>query len=97
MPIDGREREIIGEAANQIDPAVLAGTFRLPVTDGSGRDRKVLRQAMDHFKKAGYSIQDGRMVDASGKPLAFENHDAERRSGSSRWPTSVSLQHLACG
>jgi peptide/nickel transport system substrate-binding protein len=82
VPIDAREREIIGEAANRIDPAVLAGTYRLPVTDGSGRDRAVLRQAMDHFKKAGYSIQNGRMVGPSGEPLAFEimtqNADQEK-------------------
>lgn len=81
-PIDAREREIIGDAVSRIDPAVLAGTYRLPVTDGSGRDRKVLREAMNHFENAGYSIKNGRMVDASGKPLAFEimtqNADQEK-------------------
>lgn len=81
-PIDAREREIIGDAVSRIDPDVLAGTHRLPVTDGSGRDRKVLREAMNHFEKAGYSIKGGRMVDASGKPLTFEimtqNADQEK-------------------
>jgi peptide/nickel transport system substrate-binding protein len=81
-PIDAREREIIGDAVKRIDPSALAGTHRFPVTDGSGRDRKVLREAMNHFEKAGYSIKDGRMVDASGKPLAFEimtqNPDQEK-------------------
>ena len=81
-PIDAREREIIGGAIDRIDPSILAGTHRMPVTDGSGRDRKVLRQAMDHFEKAGYSIKDGLMVDASGKPLTFEimtqNADQEK-------------------
>ena len=42
-PSDAREREILGDAAGRIDPAILDGTYRLPVTDGSGRDRKVLR------------------------------------------------------
>jgi len=81
-PIDERERAIIGDAVGKIDPAILAGTYRLPVTDGSGRDRKVLREAMNHFKNAGYSIKGGTMVDASGKPLAFEimtqNADQEK-------------------
>ncbi len=79
---DAREREIAGPALSRIDPDVLAGTHRMPVTDGSGRDRTVLRQAMDHFKKAGYAIRDGRMVDAEGRPLAFEimtqNADQEK-------------------
>ena len=81
-PADARERAIAGPALSRIEPDVLAGTHRLPVTDGSGRDRKVLRQAMEHFGKAGYAIRDGRMVDAAGKPLAFEimtqNADQEK-------------------
>jgi peptide/nickel transport system substrate-binding protein len=81
-PIDARERELLGDAVDRIDPAILEGTYRLPVTDGSGRDRKVLREAMTYFKKAGYAIKDGRMVDASGNALAFEimtqNADQEK-------------------
>ena len=81
-PADAREREIIGSAIDRIEPSILEGTHRLPKTDGSGRDRKVLRQAVAHFAKAGYSIKGGRMVDASGTPLAFEimtqNADQEK-------------------
>jgi peptide/nickel transport system substrate-binding protein len=81
-PADAREREIIGNAINRIEPSILDGTHRLPVTDGSGRDRKVLREAMTHFSKAGFSIKNGQMVDASGRPLAFEimtqNADQEK-------------------
>ncbi len=82
VPADAREREIIGPSLSRIDPDILAGTHLLPVTDGSGRDRKVLRQAMDHFHKAGYAIRDGRMVSPEGTPLAFEimtqNTDQEK-------------------
>ncbi|MGD9479108.1 extracellular solute-binding protein [Shinella sp. G-2] len=81
-PADAREREIAGPALARIEPDILAGTHRLPRTDGSGRDRKVLREAMDYFEKAGYAIKDGRMVDAGGKPLVFEimtqNADQEK-------------------
>lgn len=79
---DARERTIAGPALSRIDPDILAGTHRLPVTDGSGRDRKVLRLAMDHFEKAGYTIRNGRMVSRDGQPLAFEimtqNTDQEK-------------------
>ncbi|MDI7863189.1 extracellular solute-binding protein [Rhizobiaceae bacterium n13] len=81
-PADGRELEILGPAVKRIDPAILDGSYRLPVTDGSGRDRKVLRQAFDKFTEAGYSIKDSKMVDASGRQLTFEimtqNPDQER-------------------
>ncbi|WP_411035571.1 extracellular solute-binding protein [Shinella sp. BYT-45] len=79
---DAREREIAGSAISRIEPDILAGTHRLPKTDGSGRDRKVLREAMELFRKAGYAIKGGQMVDAAGKPLAFEimtqNADQEK-------------------
>lgn len=81
-PADAREREIAGAAIARIEPDILAGTHLLPKTDGSGRDRKVLRQAMDHFQKAGYAIKGGRMVDSEGKALTFEimtqNADQEK-------------------
>ena len=42
------------------------------MTDGSGRDRKVLKRSVDLLKDAGYTIRDGKMVDGKGKPLTFE-------------------------
>ena len=81
-PADTREREIAGRAISRIEPDILAGTHLLPKTDGSGRDRKVLREAMDLFQKAGYAIKGGQMVDAAGMPLTFEimtqNADQEK-------------------
>ncbi|MFC6444324.1 extracellular solute-binding protein [Shinella zoogloeoides] len=81
-PADAREREIAGSALSRIEPDILAGTHLLPKTDGSGRDRKVLREAMNLFQKAGYAIKGGQMVDAAGKPLTFEimtqNADQEK-------------------
>ena len=81
-PADAREREIAGSAISRIEQDILAGTHLLPKTDGSGRDRKVLREAMDLFQKAGYAIKGGQMVDAAGQPLTFEimtqNTDQEK-------------------
>ncbi|PZU86869.1 MAG: ABC transporter substrate-binding protein [Shinella sp.] len=69
---DEREITLLGSAKDRIDPAILAGTYAMPVTDGSGADRKVLRQAVELLKKAGYAIKGGKMIDASGRQLAFE-------------------------
>ncbi|MBD9496069.1 MULTISPECIES: extracellular solute-binding protein [unclassified Ensifer] len=71
-PADDRELGLIGDARDRINPAILDGTYRLPVTDASGRDRNVLRVAVSLMREAGYQIKDGKMVDPQGKPLAFE-------------------------
>ncbi|MFD1326797.1 extracellular solute-binding protein [Mycoplana ramosa] len=79
---DGRERQLLGPALDRIEPAILDGSYRWPVTDASGRDRKVLKQAVVLLKEAGYTIKDGVMSDAAGRPLAFEimtqNADQEK-------------------
>jgi peptide/nickel transport system substrate-binding protein len=50
----------------------MNGTWRPPVTDGSGRDRKILRAALELLKQAGYSTRDGKLVGPDDKPFAFE-------------------------
>jgi peptide/nickel transport system substrate-binding protein len=51
---------------------ILDGTWVLPATDGSGRDRKVQRAALTLLQEAGYRIA-GRQVDGcrNGKPFAL--------------------------
>ncbi|WP_455873102.1 extracellular solute-binding protein [Rhizobium yanglingense] len=82
VPADARELDMLGPLKDKIDPAILDGTYKLPVTDASGRDRTVLKKAVQVLKEGGYSIQGGKMADASGKPLAFEimtqNADQEK-------------------
>ncbi|CDZ36901.1 ABC-type oligopeptide transport system, periplasmic component [Neorhizobium galegae bv. officinalis] len=71
-PADERELKILGAIKQRIEPAVLDGSYHLPKTDASGADRKVLRDAVDLLRKGGYAIKNGRMTNASGRPLAFE-------------------------
>ena len=82
VPADERELKLLGSIKDRIDPAILDGTYKLPVTDGSGRDRNVLKQAAALLKEAGYTIKNGKMSDASGRPLTFEimtqNTDQEK-------------------
>nr|WP_235916358.1 extracellular solute-binding protein [Ciceribacter naphthalenivorans] len=69
---DARELALLGTARSKISPEILQGTYAMPVSDGSGADRKILRQAVTLLAQAGYSIKGGKMVDASGNPLSFE-------------------------
>jgi peptide/nickel transport system substrate-binding protein len=82
VPANADELALIGDLKKDMEPAFLDGSYSLPVTDGSGRDRKVLRLSVDLLNQAGYSIRDGRMVDASGRQLSFEimtqNPDQEK-------------------
>ena len=70
---DARERELLEPFATHIRPDVLDGSYRLPVTDGSGRDRTTLRSALNLLSEAGYDL-DGTVLRqrATKAPLAFE-------------------------
>lgn len=71
-PADAREKTLLGADAERIDPRILDGTYVMPRTDGSGRDRKVLRRAVSLLKEAGWEIRDGALINvATGKPFAF--------------------------
>lgn len=82
VPADARELAMLGPIKDHIDADVLDGTYKLPVSDGSGRDRKILRKAVNFLQQGGYSIKGERMVDSAGRQLSFEimtqNADQER-------------------
>jgi microcin C transport system substrate-binding protein len=57
----------------QLPEALFNQPFSLPVSDGSGRDRRHMQQAMALFNRAGYLIRDKKMVHAeTGNELALE-------------------------
>jgi peptide/nickel transport system substrate-binding protein len=70
-PADAREREILAPFQDAVPSTMMEGEWRLPVTDGSGRDRKIQRAALTLLQDAGYRIADGRLVDAGGNPFSF--------------------------
>lgn len=70
---DDRERSLLQPFASAVRPDILDGTYRLPVTDGSGRDRKALRAALTLLSQAGYVLDGTVLRNRSTKaPLAFE-------------------------
>lgn len=72
-PADARERELLKPFAERIRPDILDGSYRLPVTDGSGRDRTALRSALKLLSEAGYEL-DGTVLRqrATKTPFTFE-------------------------
>jgi peptide/nickel transport system substrate-binding protein len=72
-PADDRERELLRPYASDIPPDILDGSYRLPVSDGSGRDRTTLRRALTLLSAAGYDL-DGTILRqrSTRTPLTFE-------------------------
>ena len=72
-PADEREQELLKPFAARIAPDILDGSYRLPVTDGSGRDRTTLRNALNLLAQAGYDLDGTVLRQRSTKaPLGFE-------------------------
>ncbi|MEP2981248.1 MAG: extracellular solute-binding protein [Lentilitoribacter sp.] len=82
VPANDIEKALLAPFPDAVSEDIMNGTYALPVSDGSGRDRKILREALGLFKEAGYEIKDGKLVDQSGKQLTFEvlpqNEDQEK-------------------
>lgn len=76
----GSELSAIGHPAGDAERAALAGTvpddvldgtYQVPVSDGSGRDRKNMRRAMELLVAAGYKMEGGKLV-KDGQPFVFD-------------------------
>ncbi len=58
---------------------ILAGEWTPPVSDGTGRDRVMSKNALNLLKQAGYAIADGKLRNQrTGAPVAFEIMAADR-------------------
>ena len=70
-PASGRVMELLEPFAESLAPGTLEG-YELPQGDGSARNRAGLRKAMDLMQEAGYTVQDGVMMDPQGQPFQFD-------------------------
>jgi peptide/nickel transport system substrate-binding protein len=72
-PAGALERALLAPFPGAVSPAVMDGSWSPPVSDGSGRDRTMLRRALELLSAAGYELRGGTLVEArSGSPLTFE-------------------------
>lgn len=71
-PASEGEKALLAPFPDAVDPEILAGTWKPPVSDGSGRDRAFVKRAYDILVAAGYKRQGSAMVTPSGEPAAFE-------------------------
>lgn len=71
-PADARERAILAPYPDAVVPDVLAGTYRPPVSDGTGRDRDRLRAGLTLLGEAGWRLKQGALLNGAGTPFSFE-------------------------
>jgi peptide/nickel transport system substrate-binding protein len=71
-PADDREKALLAPYPGRVPADVMDGTWRPPVNDGTGQDRKVLKAAFDLLKSQGYAVKDGVLQDPKGNPFGFE-------------------------
>lgn len=72
-PASDEERRLLAPFADAVRPEFLDGSYRLPVSDGSGQNRANQKIAFDKLKSAGFEQRGGKLVNtASGQPLSFE-------------------------
>lgn len=69
----GREKEILEQFRDQLDPSVFTDPFVLPDHSSEAKIRENLRQAVTLLKEAGYDFVDGKMTNLqTNEPLKFE-------------------------
>ena len=62
---------LLAPFAADLPPGTLEG-YALPVSDGSEANRKNLRRAVALLEEAGWRVEKGKLIDATGAPFAFE-------------------------
>ncbi len=71
-PADERERYLLAPFPNAVRADVLNGTWKPPVSEASGRDRKTLRSALALLADAGFHLDKGVLRNSTGQPFTFE-------------------------
>lgn len=71
-PASEAEKALLEDYPEAVRPDVMDGSYKPTETDGSGRDRAVMRAAVQVLREKGWTAKDGVLTSPSGDPLAFE-------------------------
>ncbi len=71
-PATKNERAMLKRSGADIRPDILNGTYALPTSNGSGRDRKNLRKALNLLNSAGWTSGGGGLQNQRGRAFSFE-------------------------
>ena len=71
-PPSPEELKLLEPFKSVLPASVFAEPYVPPVSDGSGKDRKLLREADALLNEAGFTVKDGRRLSAKGEVLDIE-------------------------
>jgi len=69
---EGQELEILESVRDMVPPSVFTKPYTNPVNGDPAKLRNNLRTALNLLNEAGYTLDGNRLVDATGRQLAFE-------------------------
>ena len=75
-----QELKLLEPYRGKVPDEVFGDAWLPPTSDGSGQDRRLLRRASELLNAAGWTVKDGKRVNAKGEPLAVEFLFFERAS-----------------
>ena len=75
----GEELKTLEAYRGKIPDEVFTTEYQPPTYDGTGNIRDGLRQALELFKEAGWTVKNGKLVNAKGEQFAFEFLDDDPR------------------
>jgi microcin C transport system substrate-binding protein len=71
------ELKILEPYRGKIPDEVFTTEYKNPVTDASGNNRDNLKKAADLLREAGWTLKNGVLTNAEGKPFTFEIIEAQ--------------------
>ena len=71
-PPSADELALLEPYRDKLPKEVFEAPYSSPVSNGSGQDRKLLRKASKLLKEAGWTVKDGKRVNAKGEQLDVE-------------------------
>ncbi len=66
------ELKLLEPLRGKIPNEVFTRVYQPPKTDGSGNIRDNMRMALQLFEQAGWTVKQGKLVNADNKPMSFE-------------------------
>lgn len=91
---EGAELAMLEELRGQVPEEVFGPHYEPPKTDGSGRNRRQLRQAKKLLADAGWNVRNGALVGPDDKPMKIEFLSAQDSQGKVLNPFIKNLKTL---